>query len=134
MGEHPNVALVREAFRHIANGDLGRMAECWDDNISYYAFDASGHAAEYNGREEAMDIVRAGQQLVKEHTYELVDLRAVGSELVIVQAKVHLVAANAKDAVDTDFVGVFRVKGGKIVSGCDFIDSTTEHLLDSAWS
>jgi ketosteroid isomerase-like protein len=133
MGEHPNVALVREGFRHVAEGDVDGMSELWDEKLVYYAFDSSGHPAEYDSREEALDMARAGQQLLKEHTYHLLDVRAVGSELVIVQARVHLAGATG-DEGDTDYVGVYRVKDGKIVSCCDFIDSVAENFLDRAWS
>jgi ketosteroid isomerase-like protein len=136
MGEHPNVTLVREGFRHVAEGDVEGMAQLWAEGLVYYAFDASGHPAEYNSREEALDIVRVGQQMLKQHSYQLVDVRAIGTELVFVHARVHMAATKAagEDVVDTDYAAVYRVKDGKIISCCDFIDSTTEGLLDRAWS
>lgn len=63
----------------------------------------------------------AGQDLLKEHENELVDLRAVGEELVVAHVRTRAVAKN-RDSIVSEYVMVFRVRRGRILWGCDFID------------
>lgn len=129
-----NVALVLQGFEYVHAGDVERMAAMWSDDVAYYAFDAHGQAAEYHGRQEALEIWRAGQALMGPHTYELVDVRGVGSELVIVQARIHATDRNTGESTVGDYVSVYAIRDEKIVSCCDFIDNATESVLDGAWS
>lgn len=134
MSTDANVALLLRGFEYVRDGDLERMAAMWSDDVVYYAFDAHGHAAEYSGPEEALQIALAGQSLMGPHSYELLDVRAVGSELVIVQARIHATRQDSGEPLEGDYVGVFRVRDDKIVACCDFIDGVTQSVLDGAWS
>jgi ketosteroid isomerase-like protein len=134
VGDDQNVAVVRRGFECLQAGDAEGMLSTWDEQLIWYAFDANGEPADYHNRDEAMDIFLSGQRLAREHFYDLVDIRAAGPELVVVHARVHFPASAKSEPVEGDYVAVFRVREGRIVTCCDFIDRVTEGYLDKAWS
>jgi len=129
-----NVALVRLGFEYVRRGDVAGMLSLWDENLDYYGFDASGLPVEYHGRDEALEMVTTGEKLVGDHSYDIVDIRPAGAELVIVHARIQFASRSPEESRTTDYVAVYRVRDGRVVSCCDFIDSATQRMLDRAWS
>jgi ketosteroid isomerase-like protein len=134
MDEHPNVALIRTAFEHLTAGDVQGVISLWDADLSYYAFDPSGEPVSCRGRDEFVELVWSGRALFSEHVNTAMDIRAVGDELVVAVVRSQSKAASTGEALEADFLMVFRIEDGRIVMGCDFIDGTIQAFMERAWS
>ncbi len=133
MDEHPNVALVRRGLEEVARGELDAILSLWADEFVYYAFDSVGSPAEVTSREEFVDMMVTGRKM-SEHTYEIVDLRSVGQDLVVAHMRVHMTATKTAESTTGVYLGVYRILEGKIVMGCDFVDGGLQQFLDGVWS
>jgi len=137
MADHPNVEsnveLVRRCFDALARNDDETLLALHDENVSYYAFDAAGPPTECRSRAEFEEMLHVGRTLFKEHSTELLDTHPVGDELVVAEVRSHSTDAKTGVKADSDFVMVFRVRNGRIVSACDFIDSAATEFMESAW-
>ena len=134
MSEHPNVALVRKCLDHVASGDMEGVAAMWSDKLSYFAFDETGPPAEIQGREEFLDMMRNGRQMVGEHAYDILDIRAVGDELVVAHLRMHATSSRTGQKLTTDYLGVFRVQDERLVMGCDFLNRETAQFMEELWA
>jgi ketosteroid isomerase-like protein len=134
MDEPANVSVVRRALEMIAAGDIEAMFELWEADFVYYGFDAEARPRECRGREDFGELFGVGQRLLERHENEIVDLRAVGTEFVVAHIRSHAVARNSQRNQVADFLLVLHVRNGKIHFACDFIDSSIQDFLDSAWS
>jgi ketosteroid isomerase-like protein len=133
MVEHPNVALVRRGLEEVARGELDAVLALWADEFVYYAFDSVGPPAEVTSREEFVNMMVTGRKM-SVHSYEILDLRAVGQELVVAHMRVHMTATKTAESTTGDYLGVYRISEGKIVMGCDFVDGGLQQFLDGVWS
>lgn len=118
----------------VAVGDIEQMFEMWEPDFVYYGYDAEARPRECRGRDDFAELLGVGQQLLERHENEIVDLRAVGAEFVVAHLRSHSVARNSQSNQDADFLMVLHVRNGKIHFAVDFIDSTIQDFLDSAWS
>ena len=134
MAEQPAVALVREAFELAASGDVDAMFELWAPDFAYHGVDAEGRISSVQGREELVAVMASGERMLASHENRLVELRAVGSELVVAFVHVSAVARNTGVTQDADYVLVVHVRDGRLTWACDFIDSSIQEFLDRAWS
>lgn len=134
--EHPNAAFVRRALELVSGGDadVDAVLEMWSDDIAYYAFDSAGPPAVLSSREELTDMMLTGRKMMSAHTYDIVDVRAVGEELVVAQMRMHMTAARSGETVVGDYLGVYRVKHGRIVAACDFLDEPAQEFMEHAWA
>jgi ketosteroid isomerase-like protein len=132
MDEHPNVILVRRALEHVARGELEAVVAVWADESTYFALDSIGPPAEITGRDEILDMMLTGRKF-GDHWYETVDVWAVGEEIVVAHMRVHFTATKTNESVVGDYLGVYRVQDGKIVMGCDFVDSGVQQFLADTW-
>jgi ketosteroid isomerase-like protein len=133
--DHPNVAIVRRGLDDAARGDIDAELELWDDEAAYFAFDDSADApAEVRGRTEIQDMMLVGHKIMQHHWYDIVDVRPVGDELVVAHLRVHSSAAKSPETAIGDYLGVYRIKDGRVEMACDFIDRDVRQFLDDAWS
>ncbi len=129
--EHPNVALVREAFARSAAGDIDGAMSYWADGARYHAFDANGDQS--TDIDDAGEVMRTGQRLLEDHHNAIVEIRAIGDELVMMHLHADAVSRSGEQ-MHGDFLVVVCVRAGRIRWGCDFIDSSIQNFLDKAWS
>jgi ketosteroid isomerase-like protein len=130
-GEHPNVAIVRRSLLEIARGEIGAAMEDWAPDARYHAFDADG--VESRDVHRAEQVVAMGQRLLAHHDNDVVDIRPVGDELVLLQMRTRAVSRSGR-RLTSEFLIVVSVRDGKIRWACDFIDSALQAFLDDAWS
>lgn len=129
--EHPNVTLVRDNFIKITTGEIASAMQDWEVGARYHAFDANGvESTEIHAVDE---VRRTGQQLLEHHENEIVDIRAVGSELVVLQLRVTAVSHSQRE-MEAEYLIVLNVRDGKIHWACDFIDNSIQAFMDEAWS
>lgn len=133
MDDPPNVQTVRRAFELVAAGDMEGSFACWSPEIIYHAFDADGNNKECRGRDELLEMFAGLQRLFEHHDVEVVNLRGVGPELVVAELRNHSVDRKHRDHV-SDYLIVLGVRDGLIQFAADFIDSSIQEFLDSAWS
>jgi ketosteroid isomerase-like protein len=134
MAEHPNVALVRKALEHVAQSDAEGVVGMWSDDMSYYAFDESGPPAEFLGHDEFLDMMRNGRKMMRDHSYEIIDIRPVGEELVVAHLRMHATSSRTGESVVGEYLGVYRIRNGQLVMGCDFVNPETEKLMEETWA
>lgn len=130
-GEHPNVGIVRASFLRTAAGDLPGAMVYWAPGAQYHAFDAD--AVESRDLHEVADVVRSGQELLAQHENEIIEIRAIGDELVTLHLRVRAVSRAGREMV-AEYLIVLNVRDGKIHWACDFIDKSIQSFLDEAWS
>lgn len=129
--EHPNVTLVREAFMRSAAGDIDGAMTFWAPGARYHAFDANG--VQSTDIDDAGDVMRSGRRLLEDHRNEIVEIRAIGDELVMMHLHADAVS-HAGEQMHADYLLVLCVRDGAIHWGCDFIDRSIQDFLDNAWS
>lgn len=129
--EHPNVAIVRSSFAKTMEGDIPGAKASWAPGARYHAFDAE--AIEPRDVLDIEEIVRSGQELLARHDNEIVDIRPVGDELVVLQLRVTATSRTGKD-MQAEYLIVLCVRDGLIQWACDFIDRSIQAFLDDAWS
>jgi ketosteroid isomerase-like protein len=129
--EHPNVALVRANLAKVMAGDIDGALEDWAEGGRYHAFDADGiESRDISG---VAEIVTAGRRLLEHHENELVEVRAIGDELVSLHLRVHA-RSHTQRTMSAEYLIVLNVRDGKIRWACDFIDTSIQAFLDEAWS
>jgi len=134
MAEHPNVTLVRRALDLVAAGDPEGVLALWADDMAYFAFDEAGRPAEFHGHSEFLDVMRTGRQMMREHTYEIIDIRPVGDELVVAHLRTNATSSRTGRTVSGDYLGVYRVQDGHLAMGCDFVNHETGALMEENWA
>jgi ketosteroid isomerase-like protein len=130
-GEHPNVTLVRANLAKVTTGDVAGAMRDWAPGGRYHAFDADG--VESRDLSDVADVVSTGQRLLEHHENEIVEIRAIGDELVALQLRVHA-TSRAGRTMSAEYLIVLNVRDGKIRWACDFIDTAIQSFLDEAWS
>jgi ketosteroid isomerase-like protein len=133
MDEHPNVALVRRGIDCVTRGDREALIALWSEDMTYYAVDEDGPPAELHGRDEFLDMMINGDTMVPKRGYEVVDLRPVGSDLVVAHLRLNATSARTGHSITADYVGIFRVKDGELVEGWDFVSHETQLFLAESW-
>jgi ketosteroid isomerase-like protein len=133
MDEHPNVRLVRKGLDCVARGDVEGLVSLWSDDMTYYAIDEDGPPAELHGRKEFLDMMENGHKMVPTHTYDVLDVRCAGSDLVVAHLRLHATSARTGKSFEGDYVGIFRIKDSQLVEGWDFVSHETQLFLAEAW-
>jgi len=134
MAEHPNVTLLRRALELVAAGEAEGVLALWADDMAYFAFDESGRPGVFHGRSEFLDMMRTGRQMMREHSYEIIDIRPIGDELVVAHLRTNATSSRTGRTVSGDYLGVYRVQSGQLVTGCDFVNHETEALMEETWA
>ncbi|HWE55301.1 MAG TPA: nuclear transport factor 2 family protein [Acidimicrobiales bacterium] len=132
MDEHPNVELVRRAMEFVAKRDDEGLLSIWSDDMRYVAIDSSGPPAEWS-RDEFLDMMVVGHRTVPERTYETVDIRPIGSDLVVAHLRMDA-SGRTGEQVTGDYLAVFRVRNGLLVEGWEFVSPEVAEFLDHSWS
>ncbi len=133
MDENPNVALVRKGIDCVARGDREGVVELWSEDMVYHAVDEEGPPAELRGRKEFLDMMENGSKMLPTHTYDVVDVRPAGSDLVVAHLRLHATSARTGRSITGDYVGVFRITNGQMVEGWDFVSHETQLFLAESW-
>lgn len=132
MDEHPNVALIRRALEYVANRDDDGLLSVWHDDMRYYAIEGSGPTAEWD-RDEFVTMMTTGRRMVPEHTYEPLDLRAVGSDLVVAHCRIRATSSRTGEPVCGDYLCVLRVRDGLLSEGWEFVSDEIRQFLAQSW-
>jgi ketosteroid isomerase-like protein len=132
MEEHPNVALVRKGLEFVANRDDEGLLSIWADDMRYYAIESSGPPAEW-GRKEFMDMMVTGHRMIPERSYETVDLRPIGRDMVVAHLRMHAMSGRTGEKVSGDYLAVFRARNGLLVEGWEFVSDEIQEFLDHSW-
>ena len=132
MEEHPNVALVRKGLEFVANGDDEGLLSIWSDDMRYYAVEEAAPPAEW-GRKEFMNMMVTGHRMVPERTYETIDLRPVGRDLVVAHLRMHAISGRTGEKVSGDYLAVFRARDGLLVEGWEFVSDEIQEFLAHTW-
>jgi ketosteroid isomerase-like protein len=129
-----NVDLVRRGLDCVARGDVDGLIALWSEDMTYYAIDEDGPPTELHGRKEFLDMMENGHMMVPTHTYDVIDVRPAGSDLVVVHLRLHATSARTGQSIEGDYVGIFRIKDGQLVEGWDFVSHETQLFLAQCWA
>jgi ketosteroid isomerase-like protein len=132
MDENANVAVVRKGLDFVAKRDDEGLLSVWADDMRYYAIENSGPPAEW-GREGFMNMMVTGHRMVPERTYETVDLRPIGRDLVVAHLRMHATSGRTGEEVSGDYLAVFRVREGLLVEGWEFVSDEIQDFLAHTW-
>ena len=128
MGEHPNVALVREMFAAMDRGDVSYMEEHISDDIVWHTGGNSRAAGVRRGKDEIRDMMGAmsGDSL-KAQNHAI-----VGDDDHTVVLGTATVTSPSGKSVEYNFVNVFHIAGGKVteVWGMSENDAETDPIWD----
>jgi hypothetical protein len=128
VGEHRNVALVRNGFEAFDKGDVQAAIDLFSPDVRYYGYDATGHAREFEGRDAFFAMVIEATSQMDENETEFLDAVAVGDSMVMARVRGHRRVRESQDTLDTEFVMVFRIEDGKVTHGLDMVDREAEEF------
>lgn len=133
MPEHPNVTLVRKGLDFVSKRDAEGLMSIWAKDMAYYVVEESGQPAERTGREDFLQMMQTGSRMIPDRSYEVVNIEAVGTDLVVAHLRISGSSARTGQKVTGDYIGVFRIRDGLISEGWEFTTHETQEYLEATW-
>jgi uncharacterized protein len=126
MGDHPNVALIRQGFEALASGDIDTVLNMYSPDLKWHGGDEHGTPTDFGSRDDFFGMFMRSLEIFDESTMELVDATPVGDSLVAAHVRAHRRARDTQQVADFDFIMAFRVENGHVTHGVDLLDGDAE--------
>jgi len=126
MAEHPNVAVVRNAYDSFAKGDLeGAMADMTDDSVFHFGGDGP-NSGDHKGREAiAAALIKNFELTGGNWTLDVKGIYADDNHAAVF---LHETASRPDGAsISLDEVHILRLRDGKVVDLWDLAEDIQAH-------
>ena len=126
MAEHPNVAVVRNAYDSFAKGDLeGAMADMTDDSVFHFGGDGP-NSGDHKGREAiAAALIKNFELTAGKWALDVTGIYADDDHAAVV---LHETASRPDGAsIELDEVHVLRLRAGKVLDLWDLPEDIQAH-------
>jgi len=119
-----NIETTRQLFAAFGGGDIPAILEFLDDAIviEFYGPDVIPYAGIYRGKQEARRFFETVLSSVDINQFDPEEMLA-DEDKVIVTGHLNLTAKSTGKVIDSDFVHVITLAGGKWVRFRDFMDT-----------
>lgn len=130
MSTDENVKTVQEAYAAFGRGDIAGVLNCLDPNIEWRTpeFDVMPHSGTVHGHDRVMGFFASVSETWEFETFEPREYIASGDR-VAVQGHYRAGSRKTGRVAETDWVMVWRLRGGKATHFQEYVD--TAALLDA---
>jgi ketosteroid isomerase-like protein len=109
-----NVQSVKAAVLALEGGDVEGALKIWHPDLIYWGFDTTGDPKEFRGRDAFFGLLAEAVAGVDEFSNELIDVSAIGSDIVVCHCRGLRWAKGASDTATFDFAQLLRFDEGLI--------------------
>lgn len=124
MTEERNLEIVRAVFERFGAGDVPRILELLDPEVTieFYGPSTIPYAGRYRGLDEARRFFETVLASVEVHVFDAQDFLASGDK-VVVTGHLRLTARSTGGVIESDFAHIITLRDGRWLRFRDFMDT-----------